>query len=252
MNMKIQQRIKKHLKEQASKHRIADIRIGLGYTAVMLQDGRTGLAGTPLRHVRHGCTVFDRMLPLTGANACDLLDLIESKDPLETAAGLATANALSNIRCPEMDTGDVLDAVNPCETDQVGMVGNFAPLVGAIKNSGAGLTIFEQIESPAGGMLPAEKIPEVLPGCTVCLLTATSIINHTFDSIIEYASDCRSVVLLGASAPLIPEVFAHTPVTCLSGVLVTRPEEVLHIVSCGGGMRRFGKVVSKVNLAVQN
>ncbi|MFO7930159.1 MAG: Rossmann-like domain-containing protein [Thermodesulfobacteriota bacterium] len=250
--MEIQQRIKKQLEERASERRIADIRIGLGYTAVMLQDGSTGLAGTPLRHVRHGCTVFDRMLPLTGANACDLLELLESKDPLETAAGLATANALSNIGRPGIDTGDVLDFVNLDETDHVGMVGNFAPLAGGIKNSGAGLTIFEQIESPEKGMLPAAKIPEVLPECSVCLLTATSIINHTFDSIIEFASDCRSVVLLGASTPLVPEVFAHTPVTCLSGVLVTRPGEILHIVSCGGGMRRFGGVISKVNMAVQN
>ncbi|MFP4256050.1 MAG: Rossmann-like domain-containing protein [Desulfobacterales bacterium] len=250
--MKIQQYIKKYLEKRASEHRIEDIRIGLGYTAVMLENGSTGLAGTPLRHVRHGCTVFDRMLPLTGANASDLLDLTDSKDPLETAAGLATANALSNIFRPEMDTGDVLDSVNLDKTDHVGMVGNFAPLVGTIKNSGAELTIFEQIESPAGGMLPAGQIPEVLPECSVCMLTATSIINHTFDTIIEFAAHCRSVVLLGASVPLIPEIFSHTPVTCLSGVLVTKPREIMHIVSCGGGMRRFGGVVSKVNLAVQN
>lgn len=250
MIMEIQQHIRGHLAERAAEHRIADVRIGLGYTAVMLENGQTGLAGTPLRHIRHGCTVFEGMLPLSGRNAGELLDLVTSKDPLETAVGLATANALANLPSFSLDTGDVLSFIQLGPEDHVGMVGHFAPLVKQVKDTGARLTIFEQIDKPAGALRPAAEIPQRLQQCSLCLLTATSIINHTFDDIAEAASGRRSVVLLGASTPLIPEIFANTPVDCLSGVIVTRPEEILHIVSCGGGMRRFSQVVKKVNIAL--
>ncbi|MBS3809030.1 MAG: DUF364 domain-containing protein [Desulfobacterales bacterium] len=251
MIMEIQQHIRNHLAGHATGHRIADVRIGLGYTAVMLENGQTGLAGTPLRHIRHGCTVFDGMLPLTGRNAGELLDLVTSKDPLETAVGLATANALANLPSFSLDTGDVLSYILLGSEDHVGMVGHFGPLVKPVRDAGAQLTIFEQIETPAGALRPAEEIAHRLPECSVCMMTATSIINHTFDEIAGPASGCRFVILLGASTPLIPEIFAHTPVDCLSGVIVTRPEEILHIVSCGGGMRRFKGVIRKVNLAVR-
>jgi hypothetical protein len=38
--------------------------------------------------------------------------------------------------------------------------------------------------------------------------------------------------------------------TMLSGVVVTQPEEVLRVVSEGGGMRQFGPHVRKVTLRV--
>ncbi|MCF8110144.1 MAG: DUF4213 domain-containing protein [Desulfobacteraceae bacterium] len=107
--MKIQQIIKNRLAETAAEHRIRDVRIGLGYTAVMLENRQTGLAGTPLRHVRSGCTVFEGMLPLKGRYASELLELITSDYPLETAIGVATANALANLPSPRQKEGDVLD-----------------------------------------------------------------------------------------------------------------------------------------------
>ncbi|MFP3980395.1 MAG: Rossmann-like domain-containing protein [Desulfobacterales bacterium] len=248
--MTIQQRIKDHLLGPASEKQIADVRIGLGYTAVMLENGQTGVACTPIRHLRPSCTSFTGMLPLIGRKADELLTFVTSPEPLETAIGLATANALANIPAPEHDTGDVLNAINLGPADHVGMVGHFAPLVKNVRDTGARLTIFEQINTPSGALQPAAKIPDQLPGCTVCLFTATSIINHTFDQIIDQASNCRSVILLGASTPLIPALFTDYPVTGLSGVLVTHPAELLHIVSCGGGMRRFKGVTQKVNIAV--
>ncbi|MFW6335414.1 MAG: Rossmann-like domain-containing protein [Desulfosalsimonas sp.] len=242
------QRIKSHLAEEASGHKIADVRIGLGYTAVMLENRQTGLAGTPLAHLRHGCTLFDGMLPLEGKKASGLLKFIESRDPLETAVGLATANSLANTWSPQLGTGDVLEAIDLGSGDHVAMVGNFAPLAGAVRKTGARLTIFEQIKRPRNGLLPSGEIAALLPECTVCLLTATSIINHTFEKIIKSAAQCRSVVLLGASTPLIPGAFSGTPVTCLSGVIVKEPEKLLSIISCGGGMKKFGGVIEKVNL----
>ena len=87
-----------------------------------------------------------------------------------------------------------------------------------------------------------------LPSCQVVLITSTSIVNHTIDGILDAAHLCREVVLLGASTPMFPEAFAGTPVTLLSGVVVTRPQEIMDIVGTGGGVRRFKNHIRKVNL----
>ena len=71
------------------------------------------------------------------------------------------------------------------------------------------------------------------------------------DNILNAARLCREVVLLGASTPLISDAFAGTAVTFLSGVIITRPQEMLRIVSEGGGVRSFKNNVRKVNLSLK-
>jgi hypothetical protein len=56
------------------------------------------------------------------------------------------------------------------------------------------------------------------------------------------------VTLLGPSTPLLPEAFADTPVTWLSGIRIENPAQVLRVVSEGGGTRTFSPYVQKVNL----
>jgi len=57
-------------------------------------------------------------------------------------------------------------------------------------------------------------------------------------------------VLLGASTPLLAEVFGAQQVTMLSGVVVKDPDEALRVVSEGGGMRQFSPHVRKVTVRV--
>ncbi len=246
--MTIRNKIKHHLSESAEKRRVKDIRIGLGYTAVMLDNGQVGLAYTPHRDMSEGCTVFPGFLPPKDIPASVLLKKITSDNLIETAIGLATANALANIDSNKFTSGDVLESHLLNANDCVGMVGNFAPLIASIRKKTQKLLIFEQIDQPKGNLIPSVEIEKRLPDCTVALITATSIINHSFERVIEAARNCREIILLGASTPLIPDVFTNTPVTSLSGVIVTDAEEILRIVSFGGGMRMFKNCIKKVNL----
>jgi len=84
------------------------------------------------------------------------------------------------------------------------------------------------------------------------LITATTLINGTIDELLAAAKDCREVVLLGPSTPLVPEVFATMPhlVTLLAGVVVTDAEELLRTVAQGGGTRDFKTSAVKVNVRV--
>ena len=102
-----------------------------------------------------------------------------------------------------------------------------------------------------GDLLPEKEAYRLLPQCQIAIITSTTLINHSVDRLLEAAKGCREVVLLGASTPLVREAFLNTPVTYLSGVVVREPDEILRIVSEGGGMRRFKNRIRKVNLTLE-
>jgi uncharacterized protein (DUF4213/DUF364 family) len=246
----IAQRIVRRLIEEAAEAHVTDVRIGLGYTAVMLADGRTGVAYT-FRDLAHGgCSVFNGIRPLPGRPAADLLTLLTSPDAIEAAVGLACANALANVPDAAYLDGDILDLLDLRPSDDVGMIGNFGPLVGPIRARARSLTVIERESHPVGLLPPPVNADAALPRCQVALITATSVINHTVDGLLGAAMNCREVVLLGASTHLVADVFRRVKVTLLSGVVVTDPEAVLRVVSEGGGMRQFSPYVRKVTRRV--
>lgn len=240
------QRIVAILGQRERAARVSEVRIGLGYTAVMLADSRTGVAYTFRDEAGGGCTVFDGLRPISGRSALDLVALLESTDPIEAAVGLACANALMNRSSPRFVSGDILAQIDLERDDDVAMVGHFRPLVTGLRQRARSLTILERVTEPQGEIRPAEEAEELLPQCQVALITATSIINHTIDRLLHWARKCREIVVLGASTPLLPEAFQNANVTMLSGVVVNEPEKVLRIVSEGGGMRLFSPHVQKV------
>jgi uncharacterized protein (DUF4213/DUF364 family) len=249
--MNIRHRIFELLSGPAADRHIQDARIGLGYTAVVLDNGMTGLAYTPHREMHAGCSAFPGFMPVKCAQALNFLKLIVSDYFIETAVGLATANALaSGLPDPGCSDGDVLEIVGLNKDDVVGMIGHFAPLEGIIHKKAGKLIIFEQIDQPQGKIVPSGEIPRQLPDCTVALITATSLVNHSFENIIPHAQGCREVILLGASTPVLADVFSDTPITCLSGTRVTDVDEILRIVSFGGGTRMFKKCIRKINLRI--
>jgi uncharacterized protein (DUF4213/DUF364 family) len=243
-------RIAAALAGAAAGARVAEARLGLGYTAIRLDDGRTGLAYTLREGLRSGCTVFDRLRPLAGRGAGEVLALLSSDDALGRAVGLACANALANGDRPALSQGDVLEHLDLRATDDVAMIGHFSPLVGPIQARARSLVVVDGAGTSAGQIrLPAEA-EDTLRGASVALVTATTLLNGTLDALLLAAAGCREVVLLGASTPLVPDFFRGGPVTLLSGVVVTDPHGVLAVVSEGGGTRLFRPHVKKVVLRV--
>ena len=240
------------VKDEAKQRRVADVRIGLSYTAVILDNGAAGVALTFRDTAEHCCQHRADSLPLVGRNAEELVHKLHDDSPIDAAVGLACINALLNQDRPEQKAGDIMEQLSIGPDDQVGMVGNFQPIVKRIKPTGAKLHIFERIESPSGNLLPAEDAKRVLPDCSVALITATTLINHTLEDLIEAARPCREVVLLGASTPLCPEAFRQTAVTLISGVIIPDPKPVLQIISEGGGMHVFKHHVNKVNIPLSD
>ncbi|NQS99082.1 MAG: DUF364 domain-containing protein [candidate division Zixibacteria bacterium] len=246
----IQRCLLEFLSPPALGKRVAEVHIGLSYTGVVLDSGEMGVAYTFPGEFYRGCKCFTNRKPLSGSDALSVLKLLESEVQLERTVALAAANALTDKRSEEFLTGDFLDYVDLRPSDTVGMVGNFAPMVANIRSRVKELLIFEIEHQSSPEIYPAQSAFSMLPGCDAAIITGTAIINDTLDRLLIHCRNCRETVILGASTPLIPEAFADTPVTLLSGIKVVDNSLVLRAINEGGGLRKFRKGIKKLNLRI--
>lgn len=240
--------LRTHLKASFAEQLVADVRIGLGYTAVMLEDGNVGVAYTFRGNGAGGCSVFMGRRPLAGSTTSELLEYLGSSEGVESTVGLAVANALANRHGSGQHEGDILDTLSVGFMDRVGMVGYFGPLVAPLDRRVRELVIFERNMNRSDRVRPAEEAYAELPRCNVAVITATALILGDLDRLLEAAAGCREVAVVGASTPLAPSIFRDRGVTLLSGITVSDSCGLLKIVSEGGGMGLFGGCVRKVNM----
>ena len=249
--MLLAERVVQAASERAGGLRLERVVIGLSYTAVLLEDGGCGVAMTLPEEGGARCSSAPELeRPLAGQTAREALQLLLTQGTTDRAVGLACANALLNRPRQEDRTGDALKYIDLRPGDRVGMVGCFWPMLDALRARIKELLVFERKERGGDFWLPAEDAPRMLPGCQVALITSSSIVNDTLGDLLKAASGLREVVMLGASTPLVPEVFSGTPVTWVCGVQVTDAESVLRTASEGGGMFRFRGSIKKVCLAM--
>jgi uncharacterized protein (DUF4213/DUF364 family) len=129
------------------------------------------------------------------------------------------------------------------------MVGHFAPWVTGLRGRTKALHVFERRRDKEE-VLPDWAATALLPECSVVILSATTLLNRTLDTLLEKCAHAREVALVGPSTPLLPEVFARRNVTLLSGIQVMDAGRVLRVVSEGGGTRQFGGAVRKLALRI--
>ena len=115
---------------------VADVRIGLGYTAVKLESGHAGVAWTP-KSDAPCCTHFQGAGTLVGRPVQEILSfLVDEKSALARTVGLATANApLSALPHPPVSREEVNSTLTIAADERVVMVGYFAPAEGAGEDS---------------------------------------------------------------------------------------------------------------------
>jgi len=223
---------------------IEELRIGLCYAAVRLENGATGLAAVPLADVSASCSVFPPGGSIAGRSADFLLRGLVGGNPLEKTLGMAAANAVIG---PEpQDETDALELIGLGPEDRVAMVGLFSPLVERIRRTGARLDVIEKDPRKAAP-LGRRKIMSVLGACTVALITATSLLNDTLEETLAGLARPRHVAVLGPSSPLDPEIFRDTPVSHIGGAIVADAPQIMRVVSEGGGtpaMRPWLKFVN--------
>jgi hypothetical protein len=235
-----------HVASKATGRFVNDLRVGLGYVAVTLDDGSCGLAYTFRDEGGEGCCVLPQAGTLTGQPAVNIALMAKSRDAIPAALGLATLNALIQ---PPSDAveADAIDLLQIGSNDVVGMVGYFAPWVARLRGGTKTLYVFER-RRDREEVLPDWAASTLLSECTVVILSATTLLNRTLDTLLDKCGGAREVALVGPSTPFLPEVIAGRNVTLLSGIQVVDPQRVLRVVSEGGGTRQFGGAIRKLSL----
>ncbi len=239
------------LKEEEKDLRVLRAVLGLGYHAVQLENGSVGLSANILRDRRGNCTVFNAAGTIRGSRVGDLMELNERGDLLSRSLCLAAFNALVNIE-GSGDEGDVFDLIDVKAGDRVAMVGLIEPVAAMLKRMGCEVSVYEDRSVAHPLVSDPATMAERCGEADIIIVTATSLINDTFDGIMGHAAKAREVVLMGPSTPLSGVAFAGTPVTFLAGSRVIDPDAAFAIVMEGGGTQalfRHGamiKIIRKV------
>jgi len=218
---------------------LREVRVCAFWTAVVLDDGRCGLAST-LRPDEPQCAGPAPLVPQAGhlleCSALELAKYAKSDSLLEASIGMAAINSLMEIDescCVELNAEEVI--LKEGADRKVAIVGHF-PFIPRVREVAEKLWVLEK--RPVGGDLPAEMAAEVLPQADVAAITGTSLINHTFEGLMKLCRPDALVIVLGPTAPLSPVLFDYgADIIC--GTLVTNTESVLQLIGQGAN---FGQV----------
>jgi uncharacterized protein len=221
----------------AASHRVRDVAVGPYYTAV--QTRSVGLAATELTAACCEAPRPDWMGHLLERSAADLLGFMGSGDDLERTLGLAALNSL----VPAPPDAEGIDGAGLLlergRDRRVVTVGHF-PFTEPLRRVAAHLEVLEL--DPRPGDRPAADAAEVLATADVVGVTATTIVNGTFDELRPLFPAGAFVVMLGPSTPLSPVLFDHG-VDVLAGTVVVDPDALFLSIAQGASRRQLGGLV---------
>ncbi len=223
---------------------IVDVRIGLGYTASLLDDGGCGLSGTVIEGAHGCCTLLAQAGELIGKPALEVAKYATFSDPVVSSVGIATMNAALN---REGKPGPSPLECLPIDGATVGMVGYFEPFIPELRRRSSTLYIFER-RPLAPEVLPDWSAERLLPTCDVAIITSLALVNDTLDHLLELAQG--EVALVGPTTPLSRTLASHG-VSHLFATVVIDPRRVMTIISQAGGTQRFKETVKKVYLRLK-
>ena len=234
---------------------------GLFFSGVKLSTGHGGLCFTPVKEMPEAvcCPSSARAMPLSGRlrgrPVRDYLEDIFCDNVLRRTLGIAALNALSMAaweKAPPRDytveTGaDAFDALDVSRYPKTVVVGALVPMLKKLMAAGADFHVLEQDprtlkEREMPYYLPADRAAECVPEADLLVITGVTILNDTLPGLLQMAKPGAEILVTGPTASMLPDAFFRSGVTMLGGIQVTRPDELLDIISEGGsGYHFFGK-----------
>ena len=195
--------------------------IGLHWTAV--ESSNVGMAHTykTARKVE-----IEGSGALVGMSAALLARRLLSWEPLEASLGTA---ALNSLLAPAGEKGSVNDIImEKARGRTVTVIGRF-PFNTDVKRVAKKAYILEM--EPEKSELPSHAAERVVPCSELAVISATALINHSLQRLLELASDSYAIVL-GPSTPL-SKVLLGYGADVLAGVRVLDPEALFRSLSQG-------------------
>jgi uncharacterized protein len=221
---------------------VVSVDVGLFWTAVRVETQgiqRCGMAATltncEFEHARF--PAVEEAGRLEQRPALELVKWVFSKSYTEVGIGLATINALLPPILNSVDLAAEDYIARQGANNKVALIGHF-PFVSRLKEQVKKLWVLEL--NPKEDDLPASAAPEIIPQADILAITATTLINHTFDGIFALRKTGAKVLLLGPSTPLSPLMF-QAGINVLSGSVVEDPDTILPLVRQGATFRQIRK-----------
>jgi uncharacterized protein (DUF4213/DUF364 family) len=243
--MEIYRKMQQLFGDAAAQQSIRHLDLGLGYTAVVLSDGRAGIAYTYITG-KDSCSLFQDRRDFEGAPASQLMELLGSDNLVERSAAVAAVNALNSGRADDFpaDEDSLVDDFGVEEGDVVAMAGYFGPVVAKIEAVGATVHAHDM----GKGIGAQEELYGLISSGEAkgLVFTSTSVINGTTEEVLSHLHKDTPCALLGPTTPMIPEVFDHLPIDFLGGIAPANTEGILKAVRNGRGTRDILKAAKKV------
>ncbi|HLW22159.1 MAG TPA: DUF364 domain-containing protein [Sphaerochaetaceae bacterium] len=246
--MELNTRIFEVFADEADRSVIGEIHIGLGYTAVLLQDGRCGICAT-LCDRSHALMVNKDSNDYEGRSALQLLRHVRGEDAhLSRVMAIALVNALNQPfanSLPETPQDWHRDLGLP-EDASIAMVGHFSPVFERFEETGFTVKTLD-LGWDMGN--PEEFYPWATSEADALVITGTSLVNNTLESILDrFRGKDIPILLLGPSTVLHPEVYTDLPIRYIAGSVVIVTKDILKAVRNGRGSLDVHHQAKKVYL----
>ncbi len=228
---------------RAAKARGVDVRIGAHWTIAAFEVAgklcaglSSTLAGTDKDHHHGGRVPVRHAGNLLTHTPEALAALAHSESLPEASVGLATINALLEVdesTCVTVNAAEVI--AKRGKGRKVAIVGHF-PFVGRVRDIAETLWVLEL--NPRQGDVPADQAENILPQADVVALTGTSLLNHTFDTLIHLCRPDAFVIMLGGTTPMSSSLL-NRGVDAVAGTLVVDPHAAMLAVSQGATFKQI-------------
>ena len=238
---------------------------GLFFSGVKLSTGQGGLCFTPVKEMPEAvcCPSSAKAMPLSGRlkgrPVTEYLDDIFCGNILRRTLGIAALNALS-LAVQEQDTNpgyellsgvDAFDELDVTRYKKTVVVGALVPMLKKLIAANADFHVLEQDprtlkERELPYYAPANQAYRYVPEADLLVITGVTILNDTLPGLLAMAKPGAEILVTGPTASMVPEPFFQKGVTMLGGIQVTKPDELLDIISEGGsGYHFFGKYAER-------
>ncbi len=258
--------VEKILGDQLDQLAVERAVLGMFFSGVKLSDGHGGLCFTPIKEIPAAvcCPSSAKAMPLSGKligrPVREYLDDLFSGNILKKTLGIAVLNALS-ASCWELmpDKGyelvvgvDAFDEVEIHSEQKAVVVGALVPIMKKLIQENVDFRVLE-IDTATlkpremAYYAPADQAPAYVPDADLLVITGTTLLNDTLPGLLALSKPGAQIIVTGPTASMLPDAFFRRGVTVLGGILVTKPDELLDIISeAGSGYHFFGKSAERL------
>jgi uncharacterized protein (DUF4213/DUF364 family) len=198
---------------------------------------------------------------LEGVPVSEILKYSLDVNVLKSAMGVAILNALSQLVLeavgatdyPMIRDKDGFDLLRIQPNESVSIIGAFGPYIRRLKMMGNPFFIIEKNPltlrpDEMKYFKPESEMRSALEKSDVVIMTGTTIVNHTVDTILSLISRGIRTAIIGPTASMLPDAFFERGVDVMAGVRILDADLMIKILKQGGSAFHLLKECSEKNV----